>query len=995
MFKQTKQLFFSLGLLLCGSLVAQTTITITGLATFGPDGGGFPGWEIVLFDEEGLLVDQTVTDDLGQFTFVVDVVIEQAVEWSAQAIDVCNGAVQEAQFTVFPDQATYAVLLELCSDIDPPPPADSCQAFISLAGNPENSLEYSFSSLSNAIDPITSYFWDFGDGNSSAEQNPTHVYESSGFYSVSLTITAGNCTNTSTIFISVFDPNDCACPEVIEPVCVIDHTGVLLNFDNACLAICAGYSEDQFFDCSNDCFCPTFYAPVCVEVEGDTLTFDNHCFAECAGYGPDSWIACGPPPPPCDCEDEPFDPVCLDFLGIDISFNNVCEALCQGLDSMDLDLLVPCTPDTSCNCFEIYDPVCVIGEDGTIITYPNSCFADCDGYSVDDLVDCNPVGPCGCEEIWQPVCVLADDGTNLSFENECIAICNGYSPEQFVVCDPCPYDFLFGGPLPFEACAIDTTSGDTISFESICEALFLGYTFENLFPCGQQPDTCVCPEIYDPVCVIDPSTGSLFTFSNSCFAECYGFTADQFVDCQPDNPCDCGHDFLPVCVIADDGSQITYENACFAICDGYSEDDFVLCDPCPFDEIFGDLAVCGIDDAGNVITFESLCEAIFLGYGPETLFPCDEQTTCYANFSAEPVANNGLTIQFTNLSYTTAGNIADWIWNFGDGSSSSINNPEYTFSSPGVYEVSLTIFTDDGCSDTYTETIIVGEQDGSGPTGLECQAFFFFEQPDADDLLTYQFIDFSLGGNESWVWDFGDGTTSFEQNPLHTFAEEGSYEVSLTVVTASGCETTVVIVVNAGENIWYGDLTCRAWFLPIIVADTPAVYFLNLSSYDAISYAWSFGDGTGSSEFQDYHIFPGDGTYTISLTIETESGCENTFTVTLTIGGDDQGFVSDPSFRTLNSTSTNSPTATDQLSVLVSPNPTRGELRVNWRASKSGSYNYQLLDLNGRLLQQDRRQVVVGENQLDLQLAQEPAGIYLLRLQTPDGVETVRISKQN
>ena len=995
MFKQTKHIFFTLCLLLSGSLAAQ--ITITGLATFGPDGGGFPGWGIDLIDAEGVLIGQTVTDDLGQFSFELDPVIDGPTTWSVQAIDICNGDIVEVELPILPDQAVYTVLLELCANIDPPPPSDSCQAFIGAEVNPDNSLEYFFSSLSSSIEPIDSYFWDFGDGNDSNEENPTHLYETGGFYDVSLTITAGNCTSTTSIFISVFNPEDCTCPTVIDPVCVIDYTGMLITFDNACLAICAGYPEDHFYDWSNDCFCPTFYAPVCVLSEGDTLTFDNHCFAECEGFGPDSWIDCGPPPPPCNCDDVPFDPVCLDFAGISISFNNVCEALCQGLDSMDIDLLVPCTPDSTCNCFEIYDPVCVIGPDGDIITYPNSCYAECDGFGADSFVDCNPVDTCGCEDAWQPVCVLTDDGVSISFDNECLAICNGYTADQFVICDPCPYDFLFGSPLPFEACAIDTTSGDTISFESLCEAFFLGYSFEEIFPCGQQPDTCVCPEIYDPVCVLDPTTGGIFTFSNSCFAECYGFTADQFIDCEPNDPCNCGHDYLPVCVQTDDGSQITFENECQAICAGYSADNFVLCDPCPFDEIFGELSVCGFDDAGNVITFASICEALFLGYGLESLFPCDDQVTCFADFSVVPVSDNGLTLQFTNLSGSTSGNIVDWIWNFGDGSSSSINDPEYTFAAPGIYEVSLTIWTDDGCSATYTETIIVGENDDSGPTGLECQAFFFFEQPDPDDLLTYQFIDFSLGGNESWIWDFGDGTTSFEQNPLHTFAEEGTYNVSLTVVTASGCETTVIIVVNAGENIWYGDLTCRAWFLPIIVTteDEAGVYFLNLSSYDAISYAWSYGDGTGSSEFQEYHVFPGDGTYTISLTIETESGCENTFTVTLTIGGEDEGFVSDPTFRTLNSTSTSSPTALDQLSVLVSPNPTRGELRVNWRASKSGTYTYQLLDLNGRQLLQDRRQVVVGENQLDLQLGQAPAGIYLLRLQTPDGVETVRISKQN
>ncbi len=67
--------------------------------------------------------------------------------------------------------------------------------------------------------------------------------------------------------------------------------------------------------------------------------------------------------------------------------------------------------------------------------------------------------------------------------------------------------------------------------------------------------------------------------------------------------------------------------------------------------------------------------------------------------------------------------------------------------------------------------------------------------------LTYQFIDYSYGDPNSWLWDFGDGTTSTEQNPLHAFPQQGTYLVCLTIENDStGCIDTFCDSVWAGNN---------------------------------------------------------------------------------------------------------------------------------------------------------------------------------------------------
>ena len=87
-----------------------------------------------------------------------------------------------------------------------------------------------------------------------------------------------------------------------------------------------------------------------------------------------------------DCITEPLEPVCvLDDNGVVITMLNACFAECLGFNEF-----VDCEDNSSvCNCFEIFDPVCVTLDNGEIITFPNSCFAECEGYSEADYSSCD------------------------------------------------------------------------------------------------------------------------------------------------------------------------------------------------------------------------------------------------------------------------------------------------------------------------------------------------------------------------------------------------------------------------------------------------------------------------------------------------------------------------------------------------------------------------------------------------------------------------------
>jgi PKD repeat protein len=164
------------------------------------------------------------------------------------------------------------------------------------------------------------------------------------------------------------------------------------------------------------------------------------------------------------------------------------------------------------------------------------------------------------------------------------------------------------------------------------------------------------------------------------------------------------------------------------------------------------------------------------------------------DFNADPLTGTApLTVQFTDLS---TGNVVGWFWNFGDGSVSSVQNPQHTYSSAGSYTVSLTAWNTRD-TQTVTRQSYISVND---PVETLVAAF------SADPLtgiapVTVQFTDLSSGTVSGWLWDFGDGSTSYAQNPQHTYDAAGSYTVNLTV-----WNTTDTASITRADYIFVDDL---------------------------------------------------------------------------------------------------------------------------------------------------------------------------------------------
>ena len=234
-----------------------------------------------------------------------------------------------------------------------------------------------------------------------------------------------------------------------------------------------------------------------------------------------------------------------------------------------------------------------------------------------------------------------------------------------------------------------------------------------------------------------------------------------------------------------------------------------------------------------------------------------------ADFTASPpIVCIGEPVQFTDQSIDAN----QWFWDFGDGSPIvTQQNPVYSFSDTGLYSITL-VACNDGCCDTTTLA--------QNTRVREPIADFTMDEPIGCAIPhTVQFTDASFSPS-TWFWDFGDGNTSTQQNPSHTYFQIGTYTVLLSVQdNATGCTDTFSSQVNID--------TARTNFAAFPLSGcTPLMVQFADNSRNPISWSWDFGNGGTSSVRNPNYTYTDSGSYTISLVTEVQNGCKDTLTRT-------------------------------------------------------------------------------------------------------------------
>lgn len=306
-------------------------------------------------------------------------------------------------------------------------------------------------------------------------------------------------------------------------------------------------------------------------------------------------------------------------------------------------------------------------------------------------------------------------------------------------------------------------------------------------------------------------------------------------------------------------------------------------------------------------------------------------------------------VPFTDTSTPpTGGTIASRIWNFGDGSTSVQANPTHVYPTPGTYTVTLTSINNFGCEYSVTRDIVVN------PNPVPA----FSADPVCIGLTT-EFLEQSTivsGSIANWNWDLGDGSSSTDRAPTHTYSNPGIYDVTLTLTSDSGCTSALTLPIEVFEVpfppiplndsvclgepallevqtggpvdiYWHYDPTSPNWFhqgalyptIPVTevltyyvrtissegcistfypikavpyrrpaVVVTPSltelevpiafVEFLTSTNVRISSWYWDFGDGTTSTVSNPVHQYEKPGLYTVTLKVVDENGCIREYT---------------------------------------------------------------------------------------------------------------------
>jgi len=206
-------------------------------------------------------------------------------------------------------------------------------------------------------------------------------------------------------------------------------------------------------------------------------------------------------------------------------------------------------------------------------------------------------------------------------------------------------------------------------------------------------------------------------------------------------------------------------------------------------------------------------------------------------------------------------------WNFDDPASGTKNvassaSAQHSFSAGGVYKVTLVVVDDEGSTESETASITVGAS--AAPTAD------FRSQVSGSNPLRVSFTDQSTGTVTAWAWDFGDLSTSTQQNPQHDYAVGGTYTVHLTVTGPDGSDSS-----QSDITVGTSEPPVSSFATSVSSSNPLQVTFTDHSTGTVTAWSWDFGDLVTSNLQDPVHEYAAAGDYTVHLTVTGPDGTDS------------------------------------------------------------------------------------------------------------------------
>jgi gliding motility-associated-like protein len=753
-----------------------------------------------------------------------------------------------------------------------------------------------FTNLSTGTDSLTTYLWRFGDGNTSSSANPSHIYNDTGYFNVTLIVCNAGCCDSITFnnYIHIFPPI------AIISVIIDCKTPYNVCFDGTKSLGASTYSwnfGDPGSGVNNTSTSPT---PCHSYSSSGDYTVSLTVYNSVTG---------------CSFTQQTIVHVRKVKAAFTFSPTSGC---------------IPLTVNTVNNSIDAnsYAWVLIDSATGTVITTATGANQSWTFLKIRTVffeliaTDIN-----GCSDTLISPVRLRTYGVVTNFTATPTTGCSSLHV-QFT-----DLSTSTGGPItswiwnfgdPYSSAANDTSilKNPTHTYTKPgCYTVTL--TTTNLSGCSQTTTST------NFVCVTTPATGFMASDTNTCVGNQICFTST-------------GTGFTYIWNFGDPASGAKNISGLANPCHTYNA-------PGQYTVSLKIVAITGCDSSLTKTNYITITKPVAnFGTSGKTVSTCPP-----------------LLVNFVDSSYS---NIASWKWNFGDGNSSTIQNPSHIYNAPGTYTVTLIVTNTSGCTDTLVKVnyVVVSGPNGtftftpnegcapldvcfkaiaslgytyiwnygnttSGPLpGVDSICYYYtvpgiyhpslilqdslgctyaINSPDSVFVDTAEanfgiidnpkcspgvvnFIDssYSLSGIALWKWNFGDpgsgiADSSQQENPSHNYTKIGKYPVTLIIKTVDGCTSIVIDTLNVVPGpVALMDVLNN----PVCPGGIISFRDSSTSVSPLVSWSWNFGDpGSGalntSTSKNTSHKYNKPGKYKVELTIIDQLGCSDTNTNIITV----------------------------------------------------------------------------------------------------------------